>query len=274
MLKGAIHIHSTYSDGEFTLAQLREVYMALGCDFVCMTDHAEYFDAAKIKSYIDECRSLSDESFRFITGLEYTCDNRMHVLGYGVTSPVATTNPQKVIRHIKNEGGISVIAHPMDSAFEWIESFEELPDAIEVWNSKYDGRYAPRPETFRLLVRLQTRSPQMRAFYGQDMHWKKQHRGLFNIVVCKTATGEKIAGEEIADEEILAAFARGNYYAVKENFELPSSGMLSEDLLARFGSVNRRDARKRQLIKRAKKMIDRVGLTVPAPLKAQLRRIF
>ena len=129
MLKGAIHIHSTYSDGEFTLAQLREVYAALGCDFVCMTDHAEYFDAAKNKSYIDECRSLSDDRFRFITGLEYTCDNRMHVLAYGVTSPVTTTDPQKVIRHIKNEGGISVIAHPMDSAFEWIESFEELPMA-------------------------------------------------------------------------------------------------------------------------------------------------
>ena len=264
MLKGAIHIHSTYSDGEFTLAELREVYLALGCDFVCMTDHAEYFDAAKTKSYIDECRSLSDDRFRFITGLEYTCDNRMHVLAYGVTSPVTTTDPQKVIRHIKNEGGLSVIAHPMDSAFEWIESFEELPDGIEAWNSKYDGRSAPRPGTFHLLARLQSRKPEMRAFYGEDMHWKKQHRGLFNIAECQSATRE----------EVLAAFARGNYYAVKEKFELPSNGNLSEDLLAQFGSVNRRYARKRRLIKQAKKMIDRAGLRVPAPLKAQLRRIF
>lgn len=263
-MKGAIHIHSTYSDGEFTLSQLREVYKGLGCDFVCMTDHAEYFDAAKIKSYTDECRSLSDDSFRFITGLEYTCDNRMHVLGYGVTSTVATTDPQKVIRHIKNEGGVSVIAHPMDSAFEWIESFEELPDGIEVWNSKYDGRYAPRPGTFRLLARLQERKPQMRAFYGQDLHWKKQHRGLFNVAQCQFATRE----------EILAAFAGGNYYAVKDEFALPSGGNLSEELLAQFGSTNRRYARKRRLIKQAKKMIDRVGLTVPAALKTQLRRIF
>ena len=138
------------------------------------------------------------------------------------------------------------------------------PDGIEVWNSKYDGRYAPRPGTFRLLARLQARKPQMRAFYGQDMHWKKQHRGLFNIAECKSATRE----------EILAAFARGNYYAVKEKFELPSSGKLNEDLLAQFGSVNQSYARKRRLIKQAKKMIDRVGLRVPAPLKAQLRRIF
>ena len=264
MLKGAIHIHSTYSDGEFTLAELREVYVALGCNFVCMTDHAEYFDAATIKSYVDECHSLSDDGFRFITGLEYTCDNRMHVLGYGVTSPVTTTDPQKVIRHIKNEGGVSVIAHPMDGAFDWIESFEELPDAIEVWNSKYDGRYAPRPGTFRLLARLQEREPRMRAFYGQDLHWKKQHRGLFNIAQCETATRE----------EVLGAFARGDYHAVKDEFELPSGGNLSEELLAQFGRVNLRYARKRLLIKRAKKLIDRVGLTVPASLKTQLRRIF
>jgi predicted metal-dependent phosphoesterase TrpH len=264
MLKGAIHIHSTYSDGEFTLAELREVYSALGCGFVCMTDHAEYFDAAKIKSYIAECHSLSDDRFRFISGLEYTCDNRMHVLGYGVTSPVTTTDPQKVIRHIRSESGISVIAHPMDSAFEWIESFEELPDGIEVWNSKYDGRYAPRPRTFHMLARLQARGAQIRAFYGQDMHWKKQHRGLFNIVRCESATGE----------DVLAAFARGDYYAAKEDIELPSSGNLPESLLARFGRINERYARRRRLIKQAKKMIDRFGLTVPAPLKAQLRRIF
>jgi hypothetical protein len=243
---------------------LREVYAALGCDFVCMTDHAEYFDAASIKSYVEECRSLSDDRFRFVAGLEYTCDNRMHVLGYGVTSPVTTTDPQKVIRHIKGEGGISVIAHPMDGAFEWIESFEELPDGIEVWNSKYDGRYAPRPGTFRLLARLQAREPRMRAFYGQDMHWKKQHRGLLQIVRCESATGE----------EVLAAFARGDYHATKENLELPSSGILPESLLARFGGVNERYARKRRLIRQAKKMINRMGLTVPAPLKAQLRRIF
>ena len=264
MMKGAIHIHSTYSDGEFTLAQLRDVYLALGCDFVCMTDHAEFFDADKLAAYMDECRALSDDRFRFIAGLEYTCDNRMHVLGFGVTSLVATTSPQEVIRHIKGAGGIAVIAHPMDSAFAWIESFDELPDGIEAWNTKYDGRNAPRPQTFQLLNRLQARQPQMRAFYGQDMHWKKQHRGLFNVLNCETASREAV----------LTAFASGNYFAVKGEEELPASGKLTDALLARFGAANERYARKRRLIKRAKKMLDRIGLAVPAPLKAQLRRIF
>jgi predicted metal-dependent phosphoesterase TrpH len=264
MMRGAIHLHSTYSDGEFTLAELRNVYSSLGCRFVLMTDHAEAFDDAKLGCYKAECESLSDERFRFIAGLEFNCDRRMHVLGFGLTRLVHMTDPQAVIRHIKAEGGLAVIAHPMDSAFEWIESFDELPDGIETWNSKYDGRYAPRPQTFALLNRLQRREPRMRAFYGQDLHWKRQHRGLLNDLQIASATRD----------DVLSAFARGDYVAVKDELQLPSSGRLTSELVARFGAINTRYARRRQLIKRAKKLIDRVGLRVPAPLKAQLRRIF
>lgn len=264
MLKGAIHVHSTYSDGEFRLAELREVYASLGCRFVMMTDHAEDFDAAKLADYIAECESLSDEHFRFIAGLEFNCERRMHILGFGVTRLAGTTDPQAVIRHIKGEGGIAVIAHPMDSAFEWIESFDELPHGIETWNSKYDGRIAPRPHTFALLNRLQQRDPQMRAFYGQDLHWKRQHRGLINTLQI----------DEMARDTVLKAFQSGNYFAVKGEVELPSNGLLSPDLVARFGEANTRYARKRLWVKRTKKLIDRVGFRIPAPLKAQLRRIF
>ncbi|HEY0003482.1 MAG TPA: PHP domain-containing protein [Pyrinomonadaceae bacterium] len=264
MFKGAIHCHSTYSDGECTLAELRELFLAQGYDFVCMTDHAEFFDAASLKAYTAECESLSDERFRFIAGLEYECDERMHVLGYGVTSLVQTTDPQEVIRHIEAEGGVSVIAHPMDRMFPWIESFEVLPQGIETWNSKYDGRYAPRAGTFQLLQRLQARKAEMRAFYGTDLHWKRQFRGLFNL----------IGSESTSREAILSAMRSGDYAAMKGKLQLPSSGELSKDLLARFESINSRYHHLRKLLKQAKKMSGRVGRSLPAPIKSQLRRIF
>ena len=53
MLKGIIHCHSTYSDGEFTLRELREVCLVAGVDFVCMTDHAEAFDESRLRAYVD-----------------------------------------------------------------------------------------------------------------------------------------------------------------------------------------------------------------------------
>jgi hypothetical protein len=264
MFKGAIHCHSTYSDGECTLSELREMFLAQGLDFVCMTDHAEFFDADKLKAYADECESLSDDRFRFIAGLEYECEERMHILGYGITSLAQTVNPQAVIRHIEGAGGVSVIAHPMDKMFPWIETFDTLPFGIETWNSKYDGRYAPRSGTFHLLGRLQQRKPEMRAFYGTDLHWRNQFRGLFNAIQCETLTRDAV----------LSAMRRGDYSGVKGEFELPSSGKLSEDTLARFARINGRYHHWRNLLKKAKKMSGRLGKRLPAPIKSQLRKIF
>ncbi|MDT7604131.1 MAG: hypothetical protein QOF61_2128 [Acidobacteriota bacterium] len=263
MLKGVIHAHSTYSDGEYTLRELREVLTGAGCRFACMTDHAEFFDATTIRAYVEECEALSDDRFRFVAGLEYNCERRMHVLGYGVTSLVSTDNPQEVIAHINTEGGVSVIAHPMDSMFDWIETFTELPRGIETWNTKYDGQDAPRPATFHLLRRLQARAPEMRAFYGQDLHWKRQPRVIFNEVECETPTRAAI----------LAAFARGAYRGIKDEHELPSTGALREELLARFGEISDAYMKRQRLFKRVKKMSGRLGKSLPAPIKSRLRRI-
>lgn len=264
MFRGATHCHSTYSDGEFTLTELREMFIASGFDFVCMTDHAEFFTEQQLKLYVAECEALSDERFRFIAGLEYECERRMHILGYGVTRLAGTTDPQEVIRHIEREGGISVIAHPMDTMFPWIETFDVLPRGIETWNSKYDGRYAPRPGTFQLLQRLQQRRPEMRAFYGTDLHWKKQFRGLSNQLNSKSTRRS----------DVLAAFSEGLYAGVKGDLELPSSGRLPDSLMRRFASTNARYHRLRSLIKNTKKLSGRLGKKLPAPIKAQLRRIF
>ncbi len=264
MLKGAIHIHSTYSDGEFALEELREVFVSAGCAFACVTDHAEFFDVEKLRAYVKECELLSDKRFCFVPGLEYSCRESMHVLGYGATRLVDTLEPEEVIQRIEAEGGIAVIAHPKDEAFAWIETFRALPSGIETWNSKYDGRYAPRPGTFRLLARLQGRKPEMSAFYGQDLHWKKQYRGLMTVARCAAPTRDAL----------LAALASGEFSGRKGQLVLPSTGKLPEELLEKFAGLHHRSDRLKGWIKSAKKMTDRLGLAVPARLKSQLRRLF
>ncbi len=264
MLKGALHVHSTYSDGEFTLAELREIYLADGCSFVCMTDHAEHLDSTTLPAYIEECHARSDAKFRFVAGLEYGCEQRMHILGYGATKLAASTDPQEVIRHVDGQGAVSVIAHPKDEFFEWIEGFETLPQGIEIWNSKYDGRYAPRPGTFAMLNRVQQRQPGMHAFYGQDLHWKKQFRGLFVEADCATND----------DANIINALARGAFRGSKGEIELPSSGVVPPELLAEFGKAHDRSYFMWRFLKNAKGALDRLGIPVPQSLKAHLRRIF
>jgi hypothetical protein len=264
MLKGALHVHSTYSDGEFTLAELREIFLADDCSFVCMTDHAEHLDSITLAAYVEECRTRSDTKLRFIAGLEYGCERRMHILGYGATQLASTIDPQEVIRHIDGQGAVSVVAHPKDEFFEWIEQFETLPQGIETWNSKYDGRYGPRPGTFALLGRLQQRQPGMHAFYGQDLHWKKQFRGLFVEADCATNDSS----------HVIDALARGAFHGLKGDLELPSSGIVSAELLAEFAKAHNRSYSMWRLMKNAKSALDRLGIPVPQALKAHLRRIF
>lgn len=264
MMKGAMHVHSTYSDGEFTLAELRELFLAEGCAFVCMSDHAEYFDEESVARYCRECESLSNEEICIIAGLEYRCDREMHILGYGATILTKATDPQEIIQHISSQGAISVIAHPKNEFFPWIEGFANLPHGIETWNSKYDGRYAPRPATFALLQTLRQRNPAMLAFYGQDLHWKKQFRGLFVELDCNSSV----------PQTILATINAGKYVGCKNSWQMASNGILPPEILARFGRMQARSSSMWRLVKNVKILLDRFGISVPESLKGSLRRVF
>jgi len=264
MLKAVLHAHSTYSDGEFTLSELRELFFGQGCSVLCITDHAESFDAEKLDAYVMECSSLSHDGFLFVPGLEFECEQRMHILGYGSTTLANTKDPEAVIRHIEAHSGLAVIAHPKDTMFPWIETFQSLPLGIETWNSKYDGRYAPRPGTFDLLSRLRSRRREMKAFYGQDLHWRKQFRGLF----------VELQTETLSRESVLDTLARGQFTAVKGDLRLSSAGELSTELRAQFTAQHAKSDRMRRFLRTSKEKLDRLGLAIPAPIKSQLRRIF
>jgi hypothetical protein len=134
---------------------------------------------------------------------------------------------------------------------------------LEVWNSKYDGRYAPRPRTFDLLRRLQARRSDVRAFYGQDLHWRKQYRGLMVHVEAGEATAAAV----------LRALRAGAYFGEKDGTRLPSDGVLPEALLQQMARAHQHSDRVRATLKSAKALADRLGLRVPAALKAHVRRV-
>jgi len=199
-----------------------------------------------------------------IAGLEYRCERNMHILAYGTTGVTNLSDPEAVIRHIEEQGAVAVIAHPKDEFFPWIESFQTLPRGIEVWNTKYDGRYAPRPGTFALFQKLKQRNPSMLAFYGQDLHWKKQFRGLF--VELEIGSAEP--------EAVLTGIANGQFCGRKGELRLPSDGILAEPLLTQFGESHARSDWVRRRFKGGKNVLDRLGIRIPDSVKARLRKIF
>jgi hypothetical protein len=263
-MKGALHVHTTYSDGELTLAELRRAYTALGYRFACLTDHAEYFDADMVGRYLAECDAQSDASFRFIPGLEYECPERLHILGLGCTALFTTREPAEVIRAIERNGGISVLAHPRTQDFRRLEALSAVPTGIEAWNSKYDGRYAPRTATFDLVRRFRARDTSVRAFFGQDLHFRKQYTGL-HVDVSETL---------LDGGRLLAALREGRFVAYSGELCLAADGSLDAPTAARFDRRHLRSTRMRRLAKRAQTLLDGLGVGIPAGLKTQLRRIF
>lgn len=259
-----LHVHSSFSDGEFTLAELRDLFLLAGCRYVLSADHADAFDEARVEEYVRHAAELSTSELMIIPGLEYPCERRLHVIGYGCTVLTAATDPQIVFRHIRANGGVSVIAHPRSEDFDWIETFDELPDGIEVWNSKYDGPHAPRPETFRLVQRLRARHPALRAFYGQDLHWRRQDHTLFT----------ELAVREAAPHVVLDALRAGQFVAQKSELRLDAQGTLPHDLEQRFAKAQARTRRRRRLFQLLKKMAGPFGRRLPPSLKARLRRAF
>ena len=264
MIKAALHVHSTFSDGEFTLSELREKFLLAGCGLIGMADHADAFDTEKALQYVAACKALSDDRLRFLPGLEFGCVQRMHIVGYGVTSLIESTDPATVIAHIRANGGVAVIAHPPAQLFELIERMENLPDGIEGWNSKYDGRYAPRPATFELIGRLRASRPSLRAFYGQDLHWRKQYAGLFNMLDVPLAERTLV----------LEALRGGAFEGSTAVLRLPSSGQLDAEQMQAFARVNARSQRFRSALRSTRQMMGGAFALLPAPLKAQLRRFF
>ena len=43
-MRGVLHVHSIFSDGEQTLERIVETLSAAGMDFIAVSDHAEVFD--------------------------------------------------------------------------------------------------------------------------------------------------------------------------------------------------------------------------------------
>ncbi len=77
-LKGDLHTHSDWSDGGSPIREMAEAAIALGHDYLALTDHsprltvANGLTAKRLERQLDEVQKLNDElaPFRILTGIE------------------------------------------------------------------------------------------------------------------------------------------------------------------------------------------------------------
>src|SRR5688572_13589665 len=171
MIKGVLHVHSVFSDGEESLERLVETFKAAGMSFAAVSDHAEVFDEDRMKQYVALCESLSSPEFVIIPGLEFALHGgNIHILGYGITKRVRFGNMEQLVDGIHEAGGIAVLAHPPAGSTNMIGPIKAKLDGIEVWNGRYDGTRAPRADSFQLLRSIRSMNVKTAAYCGIDLH--------------------------------------------------------------------------------------------------------
>lgn len=138
--KGNVHTHTTCSDGTRTPEQLVKIYSDAGYDFLSITDH----------SIVTDVEGLGDAGFLLIPG-EEMCIGRTHAnqpyhivaLGIQETLPFKDfdrdLDPQLVIDHINNAGGIAILAHPYWSGLNHRDMMEiDGYHGVEIYNTGCD----------------------------------------------------------------------------------------------------------------------------------------
>jgi hypothetical protein len=134
---GAIHIHSTYSDGETTVPGIIAAAKAVGLDYIVITDHMRL--DAKIDGY-----EGNHDGVWVVVGYEHNdSDNKNHYLALGTEQVVAEQkNQQKYIDDIRKAGGVGFLAHPSEyrhyfrryPAYPWTMWQVNGYNGIELWN--------------------------------------------------------------------------------------------------------------------------------------------
>src|SRR5438128_5838222 len=157
-VKGIIHVHSNYSyDGEHSLAEIAQHGITRGYGFIGMSDHSDTFDSQKMADYVKECERVSHPTCVIIPGIEFRCENNLHLVGLGMGHYTSEKDPIKVTECIHAEGGIAIVAHPGRYRYQIPASLVGAVDGIEVWNASHDGRFAPNERSLNLLKELRRR---------------------------------------------------------------------------------------------------------------------
>ena len=108
MIRADLHMHSTVSDGSFTIPELIARARQNGLDAIAITDHDTLSQRFQIPA---------DTGLQVLTGIEisaydYENDFRVHMLGYGIQKPEVTeqaVHPTLEARHANSLKQIEIL---------------------------------------------------------------------------------------------------------------------------------------------------------------------
>lgn len=174
-----LHMHTTYSDGTATHAQIADAAIKAGIDAIIVTDHNVYVDG--LTGYF---RS-GDQQVLLIVGEEIHDQirepqkNHLLVIGGGRELSTLAKDPQNLIDNVNKSGGLTFIAHPIDPAsrlfgepnLSW-ESWEVHGfTGIELWNAMSEFKSLLRNKPLAIFYAFNPKYIAKGPFPGTLLKW-------------------------------------------------------------------------------------------------------
>jgi len=153
--KGALHIHSTFSDGTSDVKDIARYAKKAGLDWIIITDHNDT-RALELQGWYEGVLVLAGEEISPPAG--------NHYLAFDIKNTISDKkSPQDYIEEVKNQGGFGFVAHP-DERTNRKNSFPPLRwsdwdmndfGGIEIWNyfSDWGDNYDPKIMAIQYLFR-------------------------------------------------------------------------------------------------------------------------
>lgn len=134
---GAVHIHSTYSDGTGEVPDIVRSASEVGLDFLMLSDHNS------LRAKKDGHEGWHHDVMLLIGYEINDRADKNHYLAFGLDKEVGVRiSAQEYVRRVHEQGGIGFIAHPDEKRssmpehppYPWIAWDAENFDGIEIWN--------------------------------------------------------------------------------------------------------------------------------------------
>lgn len=214
-LKGDIHCHSKYSDGDSSVKDvLDEARYRAGLQFVSITDHDTHFrdHPDRITTWYDPAY-VSSSSLGLLDGIEWTTSAghaniwATHPYDYSaIWAANRNKDPGSAIKLAHDQGALFSYNHP-GSDNPWALATSRDVDSVEIWNGPGDFN-SNFKATFKFWDGLLNQyGARISAVGSSDMH--ELHGGLSDIV----KFGQPrlwVLAENNAPESILDAIKHGH----------------------------------------------------------------
>ncbi|MFC1493554.1 PHP domain-containing protein [candidate division KSB1 bacterium] len=256
--RGACHIHSTFSsDGILSIGSIAQYYRSKNYHFVCLTDHSpkedgETFTEEEMSELIRQCEQSSTDDFIIIPGLECETVDKWHILAIGIKEPVDHVEWKPILKDIRRQGGIAVLAHPLFFENKYPDDFLYDLDGIEVWNAMKGKKY-PEVTAVNKIKKLTEEGSKITGFFGQDLHRIKDHMNLDII----------ISEDELSTSSVVKAFRSKAYLLRSPAYELTPMADFPFSTILRFSISGWLYYRSRKLMKRLYQSISSNGVRLP-----------